>query len=132
MDATGDARGGTSLTPEQTERVLEIAMDLARAGATAQLREFIEHGVPVDAQNANQDSLLMLAAYHGHAETVAMLIEQGADVDLRNARDQSPLAGAMFKGERAVAELLLAAGADLDAGTPTPRQAAQVFGYPLD
>jgi len=132
MDATGDARRSTGLTPEQTERVLEIAMDLARAGDTAQLREFIEHGVPVDAQNANQDSLLMLAAYHGHAETVAMLIEQGADVDLRNARDQSPLAGAMFKGERAVADLLLAAGADLDAGTPTPRHAAQVFGYPLD
>lgn len=132
MDFDEDAHHSTALTPEQTERVLEIAMDLARAGDTAQLSEFLDHGVPVDAQNANQDSLLMLAAYHGHAATVAMLVERGADVDLRNARDQSPLAGAMFKGERDVVRLLLEAGADLDAGTPTARRAAEVFGYQLD
>lgn len=132
MAGADDSQGNLRLTLEQTERVLEIAMDLARTGDTAQLREFVDHGVPVDAQNANRDSLLMLAAYHGHTETVAMLIERGADVDLRNARDQAPLAGAIFKGERTVARLLLAAGADLDAGTPTARQAAEVFGFPFD
>ncbi len=123
---------GMALTPEQTEQVLALAMDLARVGDTAQLVEFLDHGLPPDVPNASGDTLLMLAAYHGHADTVAALIERGADVDLRNVRDQSPLAGAMFKGERAVVRLLLDAGADLDAGTPSARQAAEVFGYPLD
>ena len=60
----------------------------------------------------------MLAAYHGHAETVRVLVERGADVDLRNNRDQSPVAGALFKGEDEVVRVLVDAGADLDAGTP--------------
>ncbi len=69
----------------------------------------------------------MLAAYHGHAETVRMLVERGADVDLRNNRNQAPVAGALFKGEDEVVRLLVGAGADLDAGTPTGRDAAAMF-----
>ena len=69
----------------------------------------------------------MLAAYHGHADTVQMLIQRGADVDLRNQRNQSPVAGALFKGEDAVVHLLVAAGADLDAGTPSARDTAVMF-----
>ena len=121
-----------ALSDEQTARVIELAGNFAREGETTQLLEFLDHGLPVDAQNAAGDSLLMLAAYHGHAETVAALVGRGADVDLRNARDQSPIAGAMFKGERAVVQVLLDAGADLDAGTPPARQAAAMFGYELD
>ena len=69
----------------------------------------------------------MLAAYHGHAETVRMLVERGADVDLRNNRNQAPVAGALFKGEDEVVRLLVGAGADLDAGTLTGRDAAAMF-----
>ena len=92
-----------SLTPEQTERVLALVADLAREGRTDELGEFLEHGVPVDVQDSGGNSLLMLAAYHGHATTVELLIAAGADPDLRNDRDQAPITGAMFKGERAVA-----------------------------
>jgi ankyrin repeat protein len=70
----------------------------------------------------------MLAAYHGHAATVAALVGLGADVDRLNGRGQAPLAGALFKGEDEVVRVLLAAGADLDAGTPTPRATAELFG----
>lgn len=122
-----------ALSDEQIARVIELALDLARQGETSQLLEFLDHGLPVDTQSAaTGDSLLMLAAYHGHAETVAGLVERGADVDLRNVRDQSPIAGAIFKGEREVVRVLLDAGADLDAGTPPARQAAQMFGFPLE
>ena len=120
-----------SLTPEETARIIEIAMDLARAGDSAQLREFVSRGFPVNQQDADGNTLLMLAAYNGWPDTVQMLIDQGADVDLRNSRDQSPVAGALFKGERGVVDVLIAAGADLDAGTPTARQAAEMFGQPL-
>lgn len=118
----------SELSPEQTARVAAVAMDLARSGDTAALLEFIDHGLPVDLHDGDGQSLLMLAAYHGHADTVAALIARGADVNLRNARDQSPVAGALFKGEDDVVAALVAAGADLDAGTPSARAAAQMFG----
>ncbi|MFI5662648.1 ankyrin repeat domain-containing protein [Streptomyces sp. NPDC051684] len=117
-----------ALTPEQTERVVALALDLARAGDTAELVEFVEHGLPVNVTDAQTNSLLMLAAYHGHADTVRALLRLGADPDLRNARDQSPVAGALFKGADDVAVALLEAGADLDTGTPTARAAASLFG----
>ncbi|WAX80088.1 ankyrin repeat domain-containing protein [Streptomyces sp. KMM 9044] len=116
------------LTPEQTERVMAIAMELAREGNTEELVGFVEHGLPVDTADADGNTLLMLAAYHGHADTVRALVRLGADPDLRNARDQAPLAGALFKGADEVVEVLREAGADLDSGTPTARAAASMFG----
>lgn len=118
----------TELSPEQQARVLSLASDLARQGQTAELIEFIEHGLPVDTIDAEGNSLLMLAAYNGATETVEALLDRGADPELRNARDQSVIAGALFKGEDDIVRLLHEAGADLEAGTPTARQAAAMFG----
>ncbi|MFA1539813.1 ankyrin repeat domain-containing protein [Actinomadura monticuli] len=118
----------TTLTPEQTERVLAIALDLARVGDTEALADFVDHGVPADSSDASGNTLLMLAAYHGHADTVRALLDRGADPNRRNARDQSPVAGALFKGEDEVVSVLRKAGADLDAGTPTARATAAMFG----
>lgn len=123
-----DENNSGGLTREQTERVVAIAMDLAREGGTEQLVEFVAHGLPVDVRDPSGNTLLMLAAYHGHADTVRALIRHGADPDLRNDRDQSPLAGALFKGADDVVTVLLRAGADLDSGTPTARAAAAMFG----
>lgn len=117
-----------SLSEEQTAKIVAMAMDLAREGRTAELLEFVDHGLPVDTQDAEGNTALMLAAYRGHPETVRALVECGADVNLRNNRDQSPIAGALFKGEDEVVTLLRAAGADLDAGTPSARAAAEMFG----
>ncbi|MEU2424030.1 ankyrin repeat domain-containing protein [Streptomyces sp. NPDC007851] len=117
-----------ALTPEQTRRVVALAMDLARTGSTETLTDFVAHGLPVDASDEAGNTLLMLAAYHGRTDTVRALLRLGADPDLRNARDQTPVAGALFKGADDVVAVLLEAGADLDAGTPTARTAASLFG----
>lgn len=109
-------------------RIVAVAMDLAREGDTSQLRAFLEHSFPVNARDGQGNTLLMLAAYHGHLDTVEALIEGGADVDLPNDRNQSPLAGAIFKGEEAIVRALVAAGADLDAGSPGARETAAMFG----
>ena len=123
----GPTGGDRPLTPEETARVVELAMHFAREGMTEELAGFVDHGLPCDVQDADGNTPLMLAAYHGQVGTLAMLIDRGADVDLRNGRHQSPVAGALFKGEDEVVRLLVAAGADLDAGTPTGRQTAEMF-----
>lgn len=102
-------------------------LDLARAGDD-QLLEYVDAGVPVNLTAATGDTLLMLAAYHGHARLVAGLAARGADPDRPNDRGQTPLAGAVFKGEEQVVEALLEAGADPRAGRPSAIETAQVFG----
>jgi ankyrin repeat protein len=113
--------------PELVELAHQM-FDLAREGETERLAAYVETGVPVDLTDASGNTLLMLAAYHGHAATVAALTARGADADRVNDRGQSPLAGAVFKGEDDVVRVLLDAGADPDAGTPTARETAAMFG----
>jgi uncharacterized protein len=103
---------------------------LAREGATATLAAYIDAGVSADLTNQSGDSLLMLAAYHGHAETVRTLLAHGADVNRANDRGQTPLAGAVFKGEIEVIRVLAAGGADPEAGQPSALATAAVFERP--
>ncbi|MFE3291777.1 ankyrin repeat domain-containing protein [Rhodococcus sp. NPDC059234] len=112
-------------------RLQEIAQrvfDAARSGEASTLAAYLDAGVPVNLSTGTRDTLLMLAAYHGHAEAVQLLIDRGADVDQLNERGQSPVAGAIFKGEEAVVRILAAAGADPNAGHPTAVDSAKMFG----
>ncbi|MBB4916389.1 ankyrin repeat domain-containing protein [Streptosporangium saharense] len=114
--------------PELEEFATRL-FDLARAGETDRLRAYVEAGVPANLRNDRGDTLVMLAAYHGHAETVRALTALGADPGLANDRGQTPLSGAVFKKEPEVIRALLDAGADPDQGTPSAREAAQMFGH---
>lgn len=105
--------------------------DAARAGDNNFVTSAVDQGVPVDLTDEKGNTLLMLAAYHGHALLVSALSERGADINRLNDRGQSPLAGAVFKKSFEVIEVLLARGADLDAGTPSARETAQMFGVDL-
>jgi ankyrin repeat protein len=102
---------------------------LARSGETDALAAYVDAGVPADLTNDAGDTLLMLAAYHGHAATVRALIERGADPGRPNDRGQTPLAGAVFKKEPEVVRALLDGGADPHAGTPSAADAARMFGH---
>ncbi|WP_346925688.1 ankyrin repeat domain-containing protein, partial [uncultured Arthrobacter sp.] len=101
--------------------------DAAREGNTALLAGYLAAGAPAAMTNAAGDSLLMLAAYHGHADTVRLILAHGGDANTPNDRGQTPLAGAVFKGYPDVVQVLVDAGADPDAGTPSARAAAQMF-----
>jgi ankyrin repeat protein len=105
--------------------IAHACFDFARAGDTTRLRAHVDQGVPANLTDAAGNTLLMLSAYHGHAETVSALVDLGADPDRTNDRGQSPLAGAIFKGEDEVVRVLLAAGADPDVGTPSARAMAE-------
>jgi ankyrin repeat protein len=111
--------------------VIELAgrvFDLARRGDTEALASYVDAGVPVNLTNDKGDTLLMLAAYHGHGDTVRALVTRGADPGRANDRGQTPLAGAVFKKEPDVVRALLDAGADPAAGTPSAEDTARMFG----
>ncbi|MCX4760540.1 ankyrin repeat domain-containing protein [Streptomyces sp. NBC_01275] len=113
--------------PEVVELATKI-FDLARQGRTEELAEYVDAGVPANLTNDRGDSLVMLAAYHGHAEAVRALLARGAEADRINDRGQTPLAGAVFKGGTDVIKALVEAGADPSAGTPSAVDTARMFG----
>ncbi|MEU7633080.1 ankyrin repeat domain-containing protein [Nocardia sp. NPDC049220] len=119
--------GADEIDPELLELAGKV-FDFARRGDAAGLAAFVDAGVPVNLTNDAGDTLLMLAAYHGHDDAVAALLERSADPNRANDKGQTPLAGAVFKGETGIVRLLTAAGADPDAGTPSARAAAVMFG----
>lgn len=73
------------------------------------------------------NTLLMLAAYNGHADLTRGLVDRGADVNRINDRGQSPLAGVVFKGYDEIAILLAEKGANPRLGMPTAIQTARMF-----
>ncbi|MGW2047975.1 ankyrin repeat domain-containing protein [Streptomyces sp. NPDC001858] len=113
--------------PEVVELATKI-FDLARQGQTEELVAYVDAGVPANLTNDRGDSLVMLAAYHGHADAVRALLARGAEADRINDRGQTPLAGAVFKGETEVVKALLEAGVDPSQGTPSAVDTARMFG----
>ena len=118
-----------SIPPEAVELAHHM-FDLARAGETAALTEYVDQGAPVNMTDADGNTLLMMAAYYGHAELVTDLAERGADVDALNDRGQSPMAGAVFKGYDEVVRALVKAGADPHKGSPSALETASFFERP--
>jgi uncharacterized protein len=107
-----------------------VVFDLARAGASEELVSYLEAGVPANLTNDKGDTLLLLAAYHDHPETVAALLDHGADHGRVNDRGQTALAAAVFRQSEVSVRRLLDAGADPDAGGPSAQETAAFFGLP--
>jgi uncharacterized protein len=110
--------------------VLDFAhqmFDLARSGDYAQLAAYIEAGLPVNLANDKGDTLLMLATYHDHPDTIRVLISLGADAGRVNDRGQTALAAAVFRQSPESVQLLMAAGADPSDGEPSALQTAERY-----
>lgn len=123
-------------TPEKPELDAETlafagrVFQYARMGHAAELADLFSQGLPANLRNDKGDSLLMLAAYNGQAETARIILDHGGDPEISNDRGQTPLAGAAFKGDLAMVTLLLDKGADVDGtgdGTRTPLMTAAMF-----
>jgi len=121
------------MLPHLTQAELQFlheTFDLARTGKTAVLMERVDAGVPVDLTNDSGDTLLILAAYHAHPDTVSALLERGADPDRVNDRGQSALAAAVFRRSGDAAVSLLRAGADPASGGRSALDVAAFFDLP--
>jgi len=116
----------TSLPPAALDLAAKL-FDLARAGDTATISQYLSAGIPPNLTNHAGDTLLMLAAYHGHVDTVRALLDKGADPNVLNDRGQSPLAGVLFKGFDEVAKVLWEKGGDVRAGQPSALDCAYMF-----
>jgi ankyrin repeat protein len=115
------------------EDVLEFAhriFDLARSGNSAELAAYVDAGLPVDMANDKGDTLVMLATYHDHPDTVRTLLARGADAARVNDRGQTALAAAVFRQSPESVSVLLAAGADPTVGSPSAVDMARNFNLP--
>ncbi|KAF5984064.1 ankyrin [Fusarium coicis] len=128
-DASNQPARAGSLTPEMIEFASRM-YDAARKGDVATFEQALPAGLPPNLTNDKGDTLLMLAAYHGHADLVKVLIQHGADPNRLNDRGQSPLAGAVFKKEDTVIQKikeLLDGGADPEYGQPSAAECITMF-----
>lgn len=103
---------------------------LARSGDATTLARLLDKGLSPNMSNHKGDTLLMLAAYHGHVEATQALLQAGADPERYNDMAQTPLGAAAYKGDLPIVEALLAHGARPDFAPPggkTPSMFAAMF-----
>jgi ankyrin repeat protein len=117
------------LTPDELA-FLQDTFELAREGRTADLVERLDRGVPVNLTNDKGDTLLTLAAYHDHVDTVRVLLSRGADHSRTNDRGQTALGAAVFRRSSDGVRALLDAGADPAVGSPSALEVAVFFELP--
>ena len=102
-------------SPAEVERALkERFFDAARGGELPVLDEFIVAGYPLNIRADKGYTALILAAYHGRGEAVALLMRSGADPCAKDDRGNIALTGAIFKGEFAIAKVLLGSPCKVD------------------
>lgn len=104
-----------------SQEFIEFAQEvfqLARTGDAPSLVRLLQRGLPPNMSNHKGDTLLMLAAYHGHIDATRALLEAGAEPDRYNDMAQTPLGASAFKGYLPIVELLLAHDAQPDFAPP--------------
>ena len=89
---------------------------------------YVDAGVPANLTNDRGDSLVMLAAYHGHADAVTRPAGpwRRGRPGQRPRPDPARRGGLQGRGRRHPA--LLEGGADPAAGTPSAVDTARMFG----
>jgi uncharacterized protein len=115
------------LTPQELD-FLHATLDLARAGDTSALAERLDQGIPPNLTGPSGDTLLILAAYYSHPDTVRLLLDRGADPNRVNDRGQTALGAAVFRSDAESVQTLLAAKADKHAGERSAVEVATFFG----
>lgn len=82
----------------------------AAKGDLEALKNLIESGVSVNAENKKSAMPLAIASMYGHTDVVAYLISQGADLEDESYNGFTALNWAIEKGHTDVVEMLLKAG----------------------
>lgn len=99
---------------DTTLRFLQQIFQWVRSGSSEELAPLLAQRLPPNLRNEQGDSLLILAAYHGHEDVVRLLLEAGADTEVANDRGQTALCAAAFRGDAGIVRALLGHGAQVD------------------
>lgn len=103
----------------------------ARSGDLSSLRAQISGIADLEMTDPGGNTLLMVAACHGHRDSVEFLLESGASPNARDLSGNTALMGASFRGHVKVVESLLRSGADPEIRNPSGQCAldyAAMFG----
>lgn len=95
-----------------TDPLADTAFDLARNGETDKLLSQLEKGLSANASDPDGKSLLMLASFHGNADTSELLLTHGAEVNSASPTGITPLMFAAIANQKEIIDLLLINGAD--------------------
>jgi uncharacterized protein len=95
-------------------------IDAVKAGDMTSAMLMLAAGANVNARDAENSTVLMLAAHMGNASMVRLLIEKGADVNANNESGWAPLAKSVYnpdlkRGFPDIARALIEAGANVEA-----------------
>lgn len=96
------------------------ALSSAQLGDTRQLVGLLARGLDPDTVDANGNTLLILAAREGNAETVDALLKYRPRIAYRNLAGDSALMLAVLRGHDKVVDVLIGAGAPLNHDGWTP------------
>ncbi|NMG15467.1 ankyrin repeat domain-containing protein [Aromatoleum bremense] len=96
------------------------SLNAARLGDTWPLVQLLSRGLDPNTVDEQGNTLLILAAREGHADTVAAILEFRPKLGQRNAAGDSALMMAVLKGHDEVVDLLLDAGAPVNHDGWTP------------
>ncbi|KAI8977747.1 ankyrin repeat-containing domain protein [Trametes punicea] len=102
-----DTKPSVESLPQETLDFAHRMFDAARENNADLLLQAVDVGLPPNLTNEKGNTLLMLAAYSGHATLAKELLARGADPNRTNDQGQSPLAGAVFKGHDEVVRILI-------------------------
>lgn len=119
-----------SLKQSQQE-LIDIFFAAAKTGQNEVIKEFLNHGFPVDVKNYQGFTPLMMAAYYGHQNVVTSLLAHGADRCLRDNKGHTALMGAIVKAEWSIAKQLRKVDCDVNAKKSnqlTAEEFAKYFG----
>jgi ankyrin repeat protein len=83
----------------------------AESGRINSLKQVLDQGVNVNAQDTEGVTALMIASVLGHKEAVEFLIANGAEINTKGKNGITALFAASYMGHFAVVELLLDRGA---------------------
>ncbi|HLW43387.1 MAG TPA: ankyrin repeat domain-containing protein [Candidatus Acidoferrales bacterium] len=147
---TQERCGGLVMTEDSTKKLLEAIRGGDKVGLEALLRkepELLRFAAP------NGSSVVLLAAYYGHAELVEIFVRHGVKLDVFEASATGnfervrelvkenaglvnafaadgffPLGLAAFFGHRAIVEFLLKHGADVNTAARNPQKVTSLHG----
>lgn len=88
-------------------------------GDVQQARTWLDAGLPVNFKASRIGNGLMIGAWEGNLELMALFLSHGADIDSVNENGETALALAAWRGQKAAVAWLLERGARINAG---PRQ----------